>query len=1021
MKYPKLISPRGLKKGMLITMLVMCNTISVFAQQKPVTGKVTDESGNPIAGATVSVKGSNQKVLTKEDGSYTINVADDNTELVITFIGKKEIIIKVGQQTAINLTLQAAESSNLDDVIVIGYGTVKKRDLTGAVSSVQSKDILLSPVANPMEALQGRVSGLDIQRGSGRAGQAPSVLLRGNRSLTADQDPLYIIDGIPSSISNINPNDIETIDVLKDASSTAIYGSAGANGVIIVTTKKAKAGRVQVDLSSYYGVNGFASFPKPLMGDAWLNYQKDKFFLTNGYEATDLTELVSSSAARNAIENNQWLDWVDVVMNKGLQQNHHITVRGGTDKVQSYLSVGKLIEKGIYENDKVDILNGRGGVDIKFNNYFKAGFQAIITSKNNNSTNSRINKAYGVYPVGVPYDSLNNIRLNPIDGDNTISLIANNIPGAYVNQQKNFTTQINPYFEFTPIKNLTWRSNFGVNYSNYRNGEFANKNSYNFATEGRVNSAASYNTGFSNGMIWENIVNYKFTIAKSHDIGLTGITSWATNKNETTVLAGEGLDYDQFLFYNMGAFKTSTAHSNAFSQTSRMSYAGRLSYSYKGKYLLNASSRWDGASQLAEGNKWAVFPAISAAWNIGQEDFMENFSSVLTNLKIRAGYGVSGSARINPYVSLSEAVAKTVPTNMSLGGTSVLPVYALTQFIANSDLTWERSYNTNLGLDFSIMKNRVDVTAEWYKTQTKGILWARKIPTSSGGYDAKTPYTKMSNIAESENVGFELTVNTRNVVKKNFSWNSTITFTTAREKLTNIDLGKLSVTDLIAEGLFVGYPARGVFYGYKKLGIWQLGEEEAAAKYGAAPGDIKLQTVPSGPDSASDHGVHPYSAKDRMIVGDNTPTWYMGFQNTFRYKNVDLTVFFNARFGHMIDAQVLGYYNSTAQPETYNYWMPSNPTNDFPRPGGGINTIYQSALSLVDGSFIKLKNITLGYTLPTALGKKLHISNLRIYATAQNPFIYTRSHLLKNVDPESGGSDSFPLFKQFVFGLNLSL
>jgi TonB-linked SusC/RagA family outer membrane protein len=991
-------------------------------QQKTLTGVIVDAKGLSLPGASVLVKGTKNSTSTDFDGKFSIRVDDSAKILVVSFIGFDTAEIPIGNTIDFRITLKES-SQTLNEVVVVGYGTVKKKDLTGAVASVKSTDITLSPVSSPMEALQGRVSGLDIQRGSGKAGTSPAVLLRGNRSLTASQSPLYIVDGIPSSINNLNANDIESIDVLKDASSTAIYGSSGANGVIIITTKKAKSGKVQIDLNSYYGLNGFSSFPAPLTGEKWLNYKRDRFFLDNGYQATSLTDLGLNAAGIAAIEKGQWVNWIDETLKVGAQQNHHISIRGGSDKVQGYLSMGLVGEKGIYENDDTSILNSRGGVEVKFSDKFKAGFQLTLNYRNSTTTNSRINKAYSVYPLGVPFDENGVVNLFPLEGDpNNISILANNYPGAFANESKSFDVQFNPYLEFEFFKDFKLRSNLGTRFSNSRTGTFQNKNSYNLLSEGRIASEASYNIDFAYSYIWENILNYKFNVADNHEFTVTGISSWADSRNEGALLAGNGIDYDDFQFYNMGSVKNLTNRSNSFSQTNRMSFAGRLNYSFKGKYLLQLTNRWDGVSQLAVGNKWSSFPSASVAWRISEEGFMKGASSWLDNLKLRLGHGVSGTASIDPYSSLTRTATKT--TNLSLGGTTALPMYTPTEHISNPDLTWERSTNTNLGLDLAVLKNRIDITAEYYWTKTDGILWDRRLPTSSGGFDAKTPYKKTSNIATSENQGFEVAVNTRNIDKEDFKWSTSFTFTTAKEKLTKIDLGNLTVSQLISEGLFIGQtPASGgVFYDYKKTGIWQLGQETEAALYGAKPGDIKLQTVEQfDANGVSDNGVHVYSTKDRMIVGSNVPDYFFGIQNTFKYKNFDLTVFVNGRYGNMMRAQVLGYWNREAQPETYNYWTKDNPTNDFPRPGGSFNTQFQSGLELVDGSYVKIKNITLGYSMPDDFIQKVGLNSMRLYATAYNPFVFSRSHLLKNVDPENGGSDSFPLFKQVIFGINLSL
>ncbi|GGH57057.1 SusC/RagA family TonB-linked outer membrane protein [Filimonas zeae] len=998
--------------------------VKLITPQEVVTGTVRSNDGTVLPGATVSVKGTRTSVTTDNKGSFSIPATATDT-IVIAFVGFKttEIALTAADLKRALVAELVRTGSDLDQVVVIGYGKVRKRDLTGAVSSVKAEDIALSPVQNPMEALQGRVSGLDIQRESGRAGSSPAVLLRGNRSLTASQNPLYIIDGIPTNINNLNPNDIESIDVLKDASSTAIYGSQGANGVIMITTKKAKAGKVQIDLNSYYGVNGFASFPKPLQGEAWLQYHRDRFFIENGVQPTALTDLGFTPAGIAAIEKGQWVDWVGEVLQTGSQQNHHLSFRGGSEKMQAYLSLGFIREKGIYQNDLSEVYNSRGGIELKAGNLLKTGFQSIVNYRKSTGTNSRVNKAYSVYPVGIPYDEAGNVNLRPIEGDpNVISLMANNYPGAYANQGRNFNLQFNPYVEFTPVKNVTLRSNFGAGLSSGRTGTFQGINSYNFLTEGKTDAEGNYETSMGYSYIWENFLTWKFNAGFDHEFTVTGLTSWANSKSEGTNIGGRGIDYEEFQFYNMSAYRTLYGISNSFSETSRMSFGGRINYAYKGKYLLQVTNRRDGASQLAEGNKWSSFPSASVAWRIIDEPFMLNTRSWLNDLKLRAGHGVSGLASIDPYSSLTGMTTRTSTANLSLGGGSVLPVYAPTAKIANADLTWERSANTNIGLEAAAFNNNITFTAEYYRTRTTGILWERRIPTSSGGADAKNPYEKMSNIGTSENRGWEFTIGSKNIHKKDFQWNTFATFTTAREQLVNIDLGKLTVDELVSEGLFMGQPVKDVYYGYKKTGVWQLGQEEEAAKYGAKPGDIKIATVEQvNANGEGDKGVHVYSTKDRMVVGNKIPDWFVGVQNTFRYKGFDLTVFINARYGQMLNAQVLGYWGTVAQPETYSTWRPDNPTNDFPRAGSTFSRTFESALMLVDGSYIKIKNVTLGYTLRENAGKRLGIGNLRVYGTAYNPLIFTRSHLLKNVDPENGGADSFPLFKQIVFGINLSL
>jgi TonB-linked SusC/RagA family outer membrane protein len=987
-----------------------------------IAGTVRDGKQQPIPGVSVRVKGSTLGTSTDVNGNYRLNLPLGTETLVFSSIGFETQEIAAANRTTLNVVLKEG-TAGLEEVVVIGYGTVKKRDLTGSVTSVKAEDIVRNPVSNPMEALQGRVAGLDIQRSSGQAGENPTVLLRGNRSFAADQNPLYVIDGVPgASIDNINPNDIESIDVLKDASSTAIYGAAGGNGVIMVTTKKGVAGKVTIDFNSYYGVNGFATFPKPVMQEQWLSYMNDRYFADNGRFPSSIIDLNLPVQVRNAVDSAQWVDWIDESLKTGTQQNHHVSLRGGSEKVLGFMSFGYINEKGIYENDQRRSYNGRGGIDIRFNKFIKAGLQTTLNWSGGNSTNSRINQAYSIAPAGKPYLPDGSINLYPFTrAASTVSPLANLAPGVWVDNNKDFYVVVNPYLELTLLDNLTIRSNFGATYSSLRHGTFANERSFNLASEGRDTKEALYETSLGQNLVWENIINYNFKVKEDHSFTVTGITSMRKIKDEASFVGGDGLDYDEFLFYNMEGLKNVTAYGSSYSDESRLSFAARFNYNYKSKYLLTGSIRWDGTSVLVK--KWATFPSFAGAWVITEEDFMKSTKSWLSNLKLRIGWGRAGLASI-PRNARTTEVENKAGTPITLGGSTILPTYVLKQTLANPELTWEKPETINIGLDAQFLENRIELNLDWYYTKTAGVLYNRKLPFTSGGYDAKNPYLIVSNIANTENLGLELAINSKNIVRKDFQWNSAFTYTRYKEKLVGIDLGNsLRPTELVSEGLFFGEPLFNI-YGYKKIGIWQLGEEADALKYGARPGDIKIATVPRvDANGVSDNGVHTYGTGDRMLIGQRNPVWTMGFQNTFVYKSLDLTIYMLMRYGQYIDAPILGYYNRLAQPESYNYWTPSNPTNDFPQPHQtvpGINTTVQSSLSIVDGSYMKIKNITLGYTIPADLGKKIGLSKLRVYGTAYNPFIYAKSKLLRDVDPETGGADTFPLFKQIVFGLNAS-
>ncbi len=993
-------------------------------QSRTVKGKIVDETGEPMIGVSVIVKGqSTVGTITDFDGNYVLEVPAATGILEVSYIGYKTQEVTVGKSDVLNIQMQP-DTQALDEVVVVGYGTQKKRDLTGAISSVKSDDIKLAPVANVMEALQGKVSGLDITRTSGQSGKEPEVLLRGNRSLEASSAPLYIIDGIAGSINNLNPNDIESIEVLKDASSTAIYGSAGANGVIIVTTKQASEGKLSVDFDAYVGVNTSPSYPSALQGQDWLNYLEAGFYNANGRKANDRNELLSAwSLEPNVLspylDNGKWIDWVDKTLQTGIQQNYNLSLRGGTEKIQAYFSLGYNSEQGVYKNDKADTYTMRAGGNFQIKPWLKAGIQSYMYFKDKDSRTSRINKTFGTVPLGDVYDENGNINTYPIEGMSTVSLLADDVPGVFANNSKSFGIHANPYVEITPLKGLTFKSVLGVSLSTSRNGKYQSENTYsNLTGSGNPKKAASYDTSLGYNYTWQNLLNYNFKIANDHDITLTGITEWAYTQSEKSSNSNEGFDYDDFLWFNMGAGNNPLTTSN-YTMKKKMSYAIRVNYNYLGRYLLTVSNRWDGASQLYD--KWDSFPAVALGWRISDEPFMEQTRDWLSNMKLRIGYGVTGNSNIDAYVTQTQVASSE--NKLQLGGGQV-PSYMLTQAIGNKFLTWEKSYNTNVGLDLSFFNNRIDMSIEWYNTDSKGVLYKRPLPSAFGVFTAKKAYQMMSNIAKINNKGIELTLNTHNINTKSFQWNSTLTFAKNNEKVKNIELGSnTTVDELVSLNLFLGHPVNTV-YGYKKIGIWQLGEEEEAAKYGCKPGEVKLATVEQFDENGvGDKGVHKYSEKDKQILGAKTPDWTLGFKNSFYYKNFDLSVFMNMRWGQMCSADLLGYFNYGVNiPSNYNYWTPENPTNDFPQPSLKTpeNSYAATSVNLVDASFIKIKNITLGYTLPQKLAIKAGLSRLRVYSTISNPFIWAKSHLLKDMDPETGGSDSFPLYKTVVFGVNVS-
>lgn len=1038
-------------KRTLITLAWLLMLWSGMYAQKTIQGVVVDESGQPVPGASVLISGTNQGTITDTDGNFILENIASTTELEVSFLGMVTEVVEVGEQTHLEIQL-IPDLMQLDELVVIGYGTVKRKDLTGAVASVKSEDISMSPTTNTIEALQGRVAGLDITRNSGSASSGMSILLRGNRTFGVDNEgnektcePIYIIDGIQGSISNLNPNDIVSIDILKDASSTAIYGYKGANGVVMITTRQAEKGKMQVDFNSYVSINSNPSFPSALQGDAWLDYLEEGYRATNGESSPDRETLLMawglSSTYGELIDEGKWVDWVDESLETGLQYNTDLSIRAGNERVQSSFSLGYAKTEGIYQNDYQDKLTLRENMNIEVCNWMKAGIVTGLVYQNRESRSSRINKAFGMSPLGEAYNSDGEINVYPVDtAAGEISILVDNIDGTYRNNKKSININANPYIEITPIKGLSYKSTLGTSLSSNRQGIYNSDHTYMMLVgSSTAISNATYATSFSYSYTWENVINYKITLAADHNLEATAITSYSDGYYETSSSYSEEL-YEDYLFYNLDAGSNQSV-STYYEESSSMSYAGRLNYNYKGKYFITGSVRYDGVSKLKD--KWDIFPAGAVAWRISDEDFMASTKNWLNNLKLRVGYGVAGSDNINPYQT--EAGVTNGADDLNLGSGQIVTTVPTTE-TSSLYVGWEKTYSLNVGIDFGLFKGRIDGSLEWYNQDSEEIIYTIELPSTSGGSTPKILYTLSDNLVGMNNKGVELTLNTRNIQTHDFQWTSTFTFAWNREELSYLNLGSgITADELISEGIFVGEP-RYVYYGYKKLGIWQSDEADDAAVFGLEPGDVKVASnltkisdgvwqgtveASDGSDSTVTYTAdNPYTinADDRQILGHKNPDWTAGFQNTFTYKGFDLTIFITSRWGHMIQGDLLGYfsYGSLNLPDNYDYWTEDNATDDYPRPYlSSRSTAYSDplggdALSYVDGSYIKVKNITLGYTLPKSLLAKAKITNLRMYGTVYNSFIYTKSHLLKGLDPETGASDSFPLYKQLVFGLNVS-
>lgn len=983
-------------------------------QGKTIKGQILDETGESMIGVSVLVKGTTIGTVTDFDGNYTLEVPSGKNILEISYIGYKTKEITIGNNSLINIKMEP-DTQALDEVVVIGYGTVKKRDLTGAVASMKNEDVTVTPTSNVMEALQGKIAGMDIVKSSGQVGEDVSILLRGSRSIYGSNEPLFIIDGIPGSYSQVNPSDIESVDVLKDASSTAIYGSAGANGVVIITTKRGKEGKATVNFDAYYGFSGSPNYKHGMVGDEWVNYQREAYKYKNGDYPSDMSALFGNQDYTDAYNAGKWIDWIDEASgNTATTQKYSLSVSGGSEKTKIFASTSYNREEGLLSNDNLNKYSLRLNIDQEIFSWAKMGFTSNLTYQDRNQgVKNTFTKGLSSFPLGDAYDQNGKINHEYITGQ--YSPLGDFIEDQYVNNTRSTYLNVSGYLELSPIKDFTFTSRINGTLSDSRQGQYwgdqcnANRPSYAGSPHAAITNKNAWN------YTWENILSYNTTIAKDHNIGGSVITSWNKNQNDSSLAAASGQMVDRWSFWRLASGASQHVESD-FAQTQKMSFAVRFNYSYKGKYLFTFSNRWDGVSQFSAGHKWDSFPAGAIAWRISDEPFMNVAKNWLNNLKLRVGYGITGnSGGVDAYGTTTQAYVYT-GNGLTLNGQNS----SFTQYTGtygSKDLGWEKSYNWNVGLDYGILNNRVDGSIEWFKTTTKGLLFKRTLPITSGLTGWGSPLSIWQNIAETSNQGVEVTINSHNIKTKDFSWNTTLSVTWSKEKIEKLPDG-----DLISENLFVGHSIKSI-YGYKYTGIWGTNTpQDILEAYGVKPGFIQIETL----EKDGDGGVHKYSTNDRQVLGHTNPDWIVGLNNTFTYKNFDLSVFAMARYGQTINSDLLGYYTAeqsvtTNQLAGADYWTENNQGAYYPAPGtGSEQSTVISALRVRDGSFIKVKNITLGYTFPVNISRKALMEKCRIYATAYNPFIYVKDKQLKGTDPETNGSDAFPTFRQFVFGVNLT-
>jgi|TARA_B100001057_G_scaffold500396_1_gene615214 TonB-linked SusC/RagA family outer membrane protein len=987
---------------------------SFASAQQSVSGTVADPSGVPLPGVNVVIKGTNTGASTDFDGNFSIQAAETDV-LIFSFVGFKDQEATVGNNTSFSISLEE-EASFLDEIIVTGYGTQTRREVTASIVRVDSETIERVAAGSSIDAIKGQVAGVDITSQGGRPGQSPQVQIRGRRSISASNDPLYVVDGIPvtssvdgGAIFDIAPQDIESMEILKDAAATAIYGSRGANGVIIITTKRGKQGeQTQVSYSGYYGTTEVLNVPDMMNAEEYKNMRAEAFrknssseFSWDGQTESDLYILFDGEQA--LVDNytaGKDFRYLDAVLQKGSQQSHQISARGGTEKTAYNASVGYFSEEGIVPGMDYERINARLNLDHRINDMFKFGMSTTLTQATNNwGSNAVMNEALRNLPIGRPYldDGVTPRMFTWNDGIATNPL-AEIVPGAYIDERLSTRIFLPTYLEVTFNPDLKFTTTFGPDLRFVRRGEFRGAGT----NDNRMGPAdAETETRREQGFTLENLITYNKEIGPGR-LKVTLLQSIQEFTSETGKAEVLNLPYESQLWYNIGTAAVKGNLSSSLSEWQLQSYMGRVNYDINGKYLFQASLRGDGSSRLSEGNKWAYFPGVSAGWRINEESFMAD--APFDELKLRLSYGEVGNTAISPYQTQG-GLARTV---YSWGGSSAFG-YRVND-IPNAELGWEISKTIDLGVDFTLMNGNISGTFDVYQTKTSDLILARNLPWTSG-YESV-----FQNVGSTETNGVEFGVNAvilDNPDGLNFDVNFNIS--SYDEKITELALKDASgnPADDVGNEWFIGQPVR-VFYNYEYGGIYKTSEAALAQSLeGKVPGVIARK------DSNGDGQITP---DDRSVLGSDVPDYFGGITTNFSYGNWDLSAFFYFKQGQMIQSNfhrgnnsLQGRYNNL----DVDYWTPDNQDARYPRPSiGNEGAIDGELLQYFDGSFVKLRNLTLGYNVDSEVASSIGMRNLRVYLQGQNLWF---SSDYETFDPEIGAqridSGVAPSSSMWAFGV----
>ena len=1082
-----------------LTLIAILMAIPAFAQNIDVSGTVVDKDGEPLIGATVIISGSSKGTATDLDGNYTLKNVDPKARIIFSYIGYNSLEEQVDGRTTINVVL-TDNAELLEEVVVVGYGVMKRTDLTGAVSTVGTEKLNAKGAPSILEALQGTTPGVSITKSTGRTNGTINVEIRGRSSINVDTTPLYVVDGVMcDDIDFLNPQDIERIDVQKDASSTAIYGSRGTAGVIIVTTKGGlnvrKNQKATVTYDGYYGINKASHKPHFMMGQDWYYYRFGKFLEpmggSNNFAAQtsqwmkpasyglgqallqqQIANLQSPYIMKQLLEEGKTTDWIDLVTRTGQQQNHYVSVAGASETVNYHFGLGYNGEEGMYEGDSQNTVSFKGSVDARINKVISAGFNFNLAQvKNGYADGDAIAQAYRVNPYMIPYTETGEIQHFPGNkntlgtDDHQFSDFINPLDRMRNSTEKRTTYRAlgNVYLQLNFLPELYFKSTFSPSYSSYRNGKYVGyinpETGLTYVDNDTRSATVKNSTGFS--WVWDNMINYNKTFNDIHSVGAMFLFSSEKHTSEAyTWVASDPLLGSDWWNMGTGAFNATDSKSS-YGENSMLSYAFRVNYGFKERYLLTATMRWDGSSKLAPGHRWHSFPSVAVAWRANQEAFLRDVNWI-TNLKLRLSYGITGNNKgVGNY---DTKVGIGGPVYYPFGSTWYSGMYA--DGIIDNSLTWETSKEWNVGLDFGFLRDRISGTVEFYQKNSEKLLYNVELPLETGGVSMYT------NIGKVQNRGVELSLTTVNIENSNFTWSTTFTFNHNSNKVKEINGVGDQYIGSATSSLFIGYPANNV-YQYVWDGVvsdryMTVPDHQCAVDNGFTPGSqvreydyyYKVYGVGEGQPKMLDvNGDGKIGDEDKKIFSAD-PKWQGNITSNMMYRlpkkggSIDFSfnVYFKDNFwvnssflngdyydlhdrgrgkmqmdyyipaGTLVDAEGINpdgtFINPVYQTTTHygKYPMLSGGTNDGLGPQ---QSFYQTARGLTKVSFAKVKNITLGYNFSPNLLKSISCQSLRLYCTITNPFVFTK---YPGFDPEwasAAGKNDGPSVTSYQFGASI--